>query len=155
MMEKKTKINFFDVIVLLVLIAAVFFGAYKLFFASDNSEAQQVKLTFTTKEVSDFVVDKVEVGCRMFDDNNKTDLGTLESKTVSDSLSSIVTDSGEWIITDKPDYSSMVLTSIASGKKLDNGVDIGGHTYFLGDLVVLRAGVSKVYIEITKIEIIE
>ncbi len=154
-MEKKTKINFFDIVVLLVIIASVSFGAFKLFFASDNSAEQQIKITFTTKEVSDFVVDKVEIGCRMYDDNNKTDLGTLEDKTVSDSLSSIVTDSGEWTITDKPDYSSMVLTSIANGKKLDNGVDIGGHTYFLGDFVVLRAGVAKVYIEITKIEIIE
>ena len=67
----------------------------------------------------------------MYDDNNKTELGTLQDKTVFDSLSSIITDSGEWIITDKPDYSSMVLTSVTNGKKLENGVDIGGHTYFL------------------------
>lgn len=153
-MEKKTKINFFDIAVILVLIAALSFGAFKLFFTFDSSAEQQIRITFTTKEISDFVANKVEIGCRMYDDNNKTELGTLEDKIVSDSLSSIVTDSGEWIITDKPDYSSMVLTSIANGKKLDNGVDIGGHTYFLGDFVVLRAGVAKVYIEITKIEII-
>ena len=154
-MEKKSRINFFDIFVALVIIALLAFGATKLFSGNDVASEQQIKITFTTKEVSDFVVDNVEIGCRMYDDNNKTELGTLQDKTVFDSLSSIITDSGEWIITDKPDYSSMVLTSVTNGKKLENGVDIGGHTYFLGDFVVLRAGVAKVYIEITKIEIIE
>ena len=154
-MEKKSRINFFDIIVALVIIALLVFCATKLFSGNDTASEQQIKITYTTKEVSDFVVDKVEIGCRMYDDNNKTELGTLQDKTVFDSLSSIITDSGEWIITDKPDYSSMVLTSVTNGKKLENGVDIGGHTYFLGDFVVLRAGVAKVYIEITKIEIIE
>ena len=154
-MEKKAKINFFDIIVILVLIAAIAFCAFKFFGGTDTAKQQSVKLTFTTKEVSDFVVDAVEEGCRMYDDNNKTELGNLLEKTVADSQSSIVTDSGEWVVADKPDYSSMVLTSIANGKKLDNGVDIGGHTYYIGDFIVLRAGIAKVYIEITKIEVLD
>ena len=151
----KTKINFFDILVILALLAVLAFGAYKVFGNTDSGDKQSIKLTFTTKEVSDFVVEEVAEGCRMYDDNNKIELGRLEEKSVSDSQSSIVTDAGEWIVTDKPDYSSMVLTSVAQGQKLDNGVDIGGHTYYLGDFIVLRAGVAKVYIEITKMEVLD
>lgn len=154
-MEKKMKFNIFDILVILVVVAALAFGAYKLLGGNDTGEAESIRITYTTREVSDFVVEKVEKGCRMYDDNNKVELGVLEDIQVGDSLSSIVTDSGEWVVTDKPDYSSMVITSVAKGKKLDNGVDIGGHTYYLGDFIVLRAGVAKVYIEITKIEIVD
>jgi hypothetical protein len=158
-MEKKYKIfgkiNVIDFFVIIILICAVILGVFIISGKLNNNSGQNIRLTFTAKEVSDFVIEKVEDGCRMYDDTEKVDLGRCTNIEIADSFSSIVTDDGSWIIADKPDYSSIVLQSETVGQKLDNGVEIGGQNYFIGDFIVLRAGIAKIYIEITGIEIIE
>ena len=145
-MEKKYKIfgkiNVIDFFVIIILICAVILGVFIISGKLNNNSGHNIRLTFTAKEVSDFVIEKV-------------DLGRCTNIEIADSFSSIVTDDGSWIIADKPDYSSIVLQSETVGQKLDNGVEIGGQNYFIGDFIVLRAGIAKIYIEITGIEIIE
>ena len=183
-------INIIDLFVILFIVLAAAFLGTKFLSGSDNLNATEIKITFTTKEVSDFVVDKladeckayeisefiemkqadddrvldgyddkfVEVvvteGCRMYDDTEKIELGKCTNIKVSNSRSSIVED-GVWQTSGKPDYSMLEIMSVVNGKVLDNGVEIGGETYLVGDYVVLRAGVAKVYIEITDIEVVK
>lgn len=183
-------INIIDFFVLLVVVLVAAFLGMKFLSGSDSSDATEIDITFTTKEVSDFVVDKladecdaieisdfiskkqadddrvldgfdtkfvevvVEDGCRMYDDTEKVELGKCTSIKVSNSQSSIV-EEGVWQTSGKPDYSWLEITSTVNGKVLDNGVEIGGETYLVGDYVVLRAGVAKVYIEITNIEVVK
>ncbi len=183
-------INIVDLFVLLVIVLAAAFLGMKFFGNADVGGAAEINITFTTKEVSDFVVEKladecsaneisdfidkkqaeedrvldgyenvyvetaVSEGCRMYDDTKKTELGKCTNIKVSNSSSSIVED-GVWQTSGKPDYSWLEIKSTASGKVLDNGVEIGGETYLVGDYVVLRAGVAKIYIEITDIEVVK
>lgn len=149
------KINIIDFLVVLILILAVLFGIYKVKGVLSSDNDVKIRFTFSSKEVSNFVIEKIEENCCICDDTNKSELGRCTSIEVSDSLSSIITDEGEWITTGKPDYSSLVLQSETTGKKLKNGVEIAGNDYLVGDFVVMRAGIAKVYIEITGIEIID
>ena len=183
-------INIIDLLVLVVIVLAAAFLGTKFLGGSDTEGAPEINITFTTKEVSDFVVDKladecsaseisdfidkkqadddrvldgfddkyVEVavadGCRMYDDTEKIELGKCTNIKVSNSQSSIV-EEGVWQTSGKPDYSWLEIKSTVNGKVLDNGVEIGGETYLVGDYVVLRAGVAKIYIEITDIEVVK
>ncbi len=183
-------INIVDLFVLLVIVFAAAFLGMKFLGGSENTGGSEINITFTTKEVSDFVVDKladecsaVEIsdfvekkqsdedrvldgyddmyveaavadGCRMYDDTEKIELGKCTNIKVSNSKSSIV-EEGIWQTSGKPDYSWLEIKSTVNGKVLDNGVEIGGETYLVGDYIVLRAGVAKVYIEITDIEVVK
>lgn len=183
-------INVIDLLVLLLIVFAVIFVGMRFFGGSDNSDNSEINITFTSKEVSDFVVRKLSEecsaseitdfidqkqadadrvldgyddkyvetqvldGCRMYDDTEKIELGKCTNIKVSNSQSSIVED-GVWQTSGKPDYSWLEIKSTIDGKVLDNGVEIGGETYLVGDYIVLRAGVAKIYIEITDIEVVK
>lgn len=182
-------INIFDLFVLLVIILVAAFLGKKFLFSSEDSGSSEINITFTSKEVSDFVVDKladechadeivsfidlkqsdedrvldgydeklVDVsvvdGCRMYDDTKKTELGVCTNIKVSNSKSTIV-EEGIWQTCGKPDYSWLEIKSTVKGTALDNGVQIGGETYLVGDYIVLRAGITKIYIEITAIDVV-
>lgn len=146
------KINIVDLFVILILLCALAFGITLVSGMLRADGGSSFMITYSAEEVSDFVIEKLEENCRMYDDTEKVELGRCESVETGDSLSSFVTDEGNWVIADKPDYSSLVLKASVRGKKLDNGVEIGGHDYHIGDFVVLHAGIAKVYIQITSIE---
>ena len=178
-------INIIDLLAIIIVVLAGYFVTTKFFGGSSDADASTVTITFSTKEVSDFVVEKladecsaentaaflaekaseddrihksdddvfdeITDGCRMYDDTKKVELGKCTSIKIGNSESNIV-EEGKWYMSGKPDYSRLEITSVANGRKLDNGYEIGGETYFVGDYVVLRAGVSKIYIQITNID---
>ena len=52
-------INVIDLLVILVIIAAVIFAAYKFLGSGKNSSLQDIEIVFKSDEVSDFVIDKL------------------------------------------------------------------------------------------------
>ena len=56
-------INIIDLLVLVVIVLAAAFLGTKFLGGSDTEGAPEINITFTTKEVSDFVVDKLADEC--------------------------------------------------------------------------------------------
>ncbi len=183
------KINIIDLLAVLIIIVAIVFVYFNVFSKTSNDGMEDITITFTTTEVSDFVVsklanensaknvaafidektafperiheqyrigetvfEKLDNGCRMYDDTKKAELGNLTSIRIGNSDSKIAKD-GEWFTATKPDYSHLELTSTVRGLRKENGFEIGGETYYIGDYIVLRAGITKIYIQITGFDI--
>ena len=173
----------------LIIVAAIALLCFNVFSKNSNDGMENITITYTTTEVSDFVVsklaaensakniaafideksafperihegykigetvfEKLDNGCRMYDDTKKAELGNLTSIKVGNSDAKLAKDGG-WFTVSKPDYSHLELTSTVRGTRKENGVEIGGETYYIGDYIVLRAGIAKIYIQITGFDV--
>lgn len=139
-------INVIDLLVILVIIAAVLFVAYKFSGFGKNSSLQNIEIVFKSDEVSDFVIDKLAEGCRLYDDDESIDLGTCTSFETGPSESYGTNLEGEYVLSSKPYYKSLYLNGTVKGEMGANGVVVGGHEYCIGDFIILRAGDAKLYI---------
>ena len=141
-------INVIDLLVILVIIAAVLLVAYKFLGLGKDNSLQNVEIVFKADEVSDFVIDKLKEGCRLYDDEESIDLGTCTSFATGPSESYGTNLEGEFVLSSKPYYQSLYLNGNVMAKMGPNGVIVGGHEYCIGDFIILRAGDAKLYISV-------
>ncbi len=141
-------INVIDLLVILVIIAAVLLVAYKFLGLGKDNSLQNVEIVFKADEVSDFVIDKLKEGCRLYDDEESIDLGTCISFETGPSESYGTNLEGEFVLSSKPYCQSLYLNGKVKAKMGANGVIVGGHEYCIGDFIILRAGDAKLYISV-------
>lgn len=148
------KINLIDLIIIVVIFAAVAFAVYRIFFAEKIEEivSDPVRIEFTCTEANDYTVEQLEIGAPVLDGSTEKDLGTAIDFEIDDATSYTVTDSGQVVIIDIPFSKSVVVTIDGTGELDDNGVVINGLRYGVGHSTVLFVGDCKLWGKISAID---
>ena len=147
------KINIIDLIVILVIIAAVaMFGVSRLSNRGENvaavPEGQSTYITFYAEEVSDFVVDKLEEGAKVYDVEMKSELGEVVSFDVAPAVSYASNSDGDLVLTSREKYKSVKITAKVNGIPTDYGVSVNDNQYGVGHSLTIRAGAAKIYLRV-------
>ena len=153
--NKKYKIfgiNIIDLLALVIIIAAAAFLVYKFTGIGKSSVGTSYEITYQLDEVSDFVADHLVLGCALYDDTNAVDLGICTGFETAPSITYGANSDGEFVRSSRERYLSLVLTGEVMATETENGIEVAGQQYCIGDFIVLRAGDAKLYISIYNIK---
>ena len=145
------KINIVDLIVLVVIIAAVAMFAVSKFNNSKDvvvDNEKTIYMSFYAEEISDFVADKIEIGAKVFDEDNKHVLGEVVKVETQPSVIYSVNSEGNSVLTTKENYNSVIVTAKVDGTLSDYGLVLNDFKYGVGHSMTLRAGYAKMYMRV-------
>ena len=151
------KINVIDFLLILVVVLAVAFFAVKMLGPTDGTTAKDelIRVEYFAEEVSDFVVDCINVGDSLTDDAGNIDLGTIIDIETGPSQSYGTDANGEWVLSSREHFKSLRIISEVKGRITPYGAEIEGSPYGVGHSMTLRAGTGKVWIRVSGIEKIQ
>ena len=148
------KVNIIDLLILLVILAALGFVAYR-FVVKDRTgviNTQEVTISLTGTEVSNYVVENLELGARLLDDTENNVLGYVTDIRTGPGYHYTVDNNGETVAVFPEDSSSVVITGRATGTLDANGLLIGGTRYAIGHTFVVYVGDCKLYLRISGLD---
>lgn len=148
------KVSIIDLLIVLVLLAALAFVGYR-FIKKDRSgviNTQQVYLSMTGSEVSNFVVESVQMGARVLDEAENNVLGYVTDIQTGQGYHYGLDDDGQTVAIFPEDFSSVEITCLATGTLDPNGLLIGGTRYGIGHTFVVYVGYCKMYLRISGLE---
>jgi hypothetical protein len=148
------KVSIIDLLIVLVLLAALAFVGYR-FIKKDRSgviNTQDYYLSMTGSEVSNFVVENVEMGARVLDEAENNVLGYVTDVQTGPGYHYGLDDDGQTAAIFPEDYSSITVTCKGTGTLDPNGLLLGGTRYGIGHTFVVYVGDCKMYLRISGLE---
>lgn len=156
--QKKLKFNLVDVIFLLVVLAGIAFVAMRVggldvvARLTGAASPEPYIITFTGAEVADYVVERIEVGDRMTDDEVSLNLGSVIDIQTGPAQSNSSREDGQLVLSSKEGYSSIKLTCQVQASDNGNGITVDGLNLGVGHTMVVRAGDTKMYLIVYDIQ---
>ncbi|HHW49362.1 MAG TPA: DUF4330 domain-containing protein [Clostridiaceae bacterium] len=144
------KISIVDILVLLVIIAAVAGASYKFAKSSTASpifskQEDNIRIQFYQPEVPEFIAKAVKIGDPAREALQGTSFGTVSDIVIGESVSWGADENGNSVKSSKEGYVSVLITMDAKGIIGDNGVTIGKSIYHVGETITLYAGNAGFY----------
>lgn len=155
MEQKKRKFNIIDLIVLLVILGALAFAAYRFFGSSGGKTAtgttEPYRITFFCSETPEKVADMIALGDSVTDDSCYMDLGKVVDFTVGDAQVYGNSADGKVVLSDKEGYRSVSVTVEAEAVAEENCIYVTGWSLGCGHSMVIRVGYAKLYVWVSDI----
>lgn len=160
------KINIIDLLILLIVAAALVFFAVRLIGpGSGDGDAQStpaplsktpVRITFFADDAPIVLKDRMEeqLGSSVRDwDSGKNKLGTFVSYEATDNFSYIWDETSGKLV-EIPDYSTFHLsvTSEVEGTLTEKGLNINGYQYYIGASYTICVGQTRIFCRISDFE---
>ena len=148
------KVSIIDLLIVVILLAALAFVGYR-FLTKDRSgvvNTQPFVMSMTGAEVSNYVVENLEIGARVFDDTENNVLGYVTDIQTGAGYHYGVGNNGETVALFPDDSSSVVVTCRGEGTLDPNGLLIGGTRYAIGHTFVVYVGDCKLYLRISGLD---
>ena len=119
----------------------------------DGEQTPGVALTVDEKiqiaqKLNNLGVDKIEVGSKVYDDENKQALGEVVTVEKKPSVVYYPNAQGEVVVGSKDNFQSVIITAKVDGTLSDYGLEFGGIKYGVGHSMTLRAGYAKIYLKV-------
>lgn len=150
------KINLIDLLVIIVVVAAVAFLGFKFLGpAEDTGGTQKVIVSVYCEEASTFAVDKLAVGDEIYDSAANTVLGSLSSWETGDSESYLTNPSGVIVPYSKETFRSVVAEIECAGVIGPHGVTINGTLYGIGHSMAIYSGNCKMFVRVSEIQAVD
>ncbi len=147
------KINLIDLIIVLIIIAAVVFAAMKVVSSRNKtSDVTPVRISFFTEEVPDYVAAALKEGTSVLDSTENVTIGTVESFKVGEPLGYVTDTNGEVEEVQRTGYKSVSITVLASAELGQHGATIDKILYGVGHSLTIYAGDAKMYLRISDIQ---
>lgn len=156
------KINIIDLLIVIVLVAAVLLVGYKTVAPGlgigdsaegVNGQNAEVFIEFFAEEVPDFAVDgTINNGDKVIEVGTDTMMGEVVEVEIGDSISYASDDSGNWVAGSKPNYKSVRIKCKGTADYYEHGCKIKGAKYYIGHTMTIAAGKAKLYLKISDIE---
>jgi len=147
------KINLIDLILVLIIIAAVLFAAMKVVSnRNKTSDVSPVRISFYAEEVPDYVTAALKEGTSVLDSTENVTIGTVESFKVGDPLGYVTDTNGEVEEVQRTGYKSVTITVLANAELGVHGATIDKVLYAVGHSLTIYAGDAKVYLRISDIQ---
>lgn len=151
--------NLLDIIIILVVIAAIVFAAIKV---KSNRETvntgETLKATyieFYDDDVNDFIKGHIEVGSLVKDATQSIDLGTVMEVNYVEPEDFNADMNGKVITGRKEGYTGVKIKVRTNGKLTENGMQISSYTYYVNKSMEIRAGQVALYPRVSDMGIIE
>ena len=147
------KINVIDLIIIVVIIAAIGILGYRFLgpasnVMGDNNNGQTAIVKYYIEEASDFVANQVQVGDKCSDETRNIALGTVTNVEIADADSVGTNAEGQMVKTSKPGHKSMIITTEVPATEFEHGAVIGGVKYYVGHSFTLLAGKAKLWLRV-------
>ena len=144
------KLNIIDLVIILVLIAAIAFAGFKFLAPSmsKNDSTGTAEIKFYIEEVSDFVADKIDIGDKLMDEGKNVPLGVVTNIEFGPAVSYGTNTEGVWVTSSREGFKSMILTGEVEATKFDHGMIVNASKYYVGHTFVLLAGEAKLYLRV-------
>ena len=147
------KVNLIDLIIVLVIIAAVAFVGLKVVNRADSgSTLSPVRISFFAEEAPSYVADALKVDTSVLDMTENVTIGTVESFDVGDPIGYFTDTKGQVQSVVRDGYNSITLQVLANGELSEHGVTINGVLYGVGHTLTIYAGKAKIYLRVSGIE---
>jgi len=143
------KISAIDIIILLVIIAAVAGAGYKFAKSRTTSfftdKTEKIEIEFYNEEVPDFVAKSIKIGDPCFESVQNASFGHVTAIKIDKPVSWVETEDGRFVAASKPGCSSIKVTMEANGLMGNNGVTIDKSVYYVGQTITLYVGNSALF----------
>lgn len=152
------KINIIDLLIILVIAAALIFVALKVLAPDNNSNAPQtskVQISFYATEIEPGFEDALTEDAPLYEDLTNISLGQLKSWTVEPCYEYQVGPNGDAVKVEIPNNYFANLTAEASGSVTSDGLHVGSGLYCVGAHYTIHIGTAKVYAECSGITVID
>lgn len=150
------KINIIDAIIVIILLAALLFGAYKFgLFSPEKATAavaDKIRLVFYQEEVNNFTVENAKLQDPVTETLQNAYLGDVVDIKADKSVSWGYDKDGRQVKSTKEGYSSVLITTETTGTIGSSGILTGGSKYYIGQLMTLRVGTSTFYCRLYEAE---
>ncbi len=154
--KKKIRFNVVDAIIIIAVLAVVaVFGYSQLKGRMETSSGKTIQMQFMAEEVSEFVLENMEIGDSVMDDGTNSELGTITDIQVEDAASYGTNSDGEYVLSSRPGYKKVIITTEVRGTEYEHGAILGGTKYSVGHSLTIRAGKAKIYLRIYDIQVKE
>lgn len=146
------KVNIVDLLIILVILAAVAFLGLKFFGPKgEATAAAPFKMTLICDESPDYVVEQLKKGVEVWDATDSVVLGTLTDFTVGPASSNMADSNNNVIHFSREGHSSVTLYIEGNGESGTHGVTIDGNLLAIGHSMNVYAGDCKLYLKISEL----
>lgn len=148
------KINIIDLLIILIVIAAVVFFATKMFSPAKEStkaDTTKVAITFYADEAPMNVTDMLVEGAPSFEETTNVGFGNVTSFSSEEAYGWMSDAEGNLIKGPLVGYEYLTVSVEVDGSLNDNGVYLGGRLYCVGANYTMHFGKVMVYAKITSI----
>lgn len=144
--QKKTRFNMVDVLFLLVVLVGVLFIVLRTAGRETAKElpGEYYAVTYIGEAVPSYMLDLLEMGADVTDDEMIFSLGTVVDIQRGPSVFYNVDSSGNMVKSSRDDYESLLLTCRVEGVDNGFGITADGLALGVGHSIVLRADKAKI-----------
>ncbi len=147
--KKKGRFNIIDLIVIILLVLAVVFIAYKLLPKnSDNVETQKVRITYYMEKCADFVPAHTQIGDALYVSDTNLQLGVVTDIRVEDYRPNIESANDE-------NYCSIYITGEVDALMSEHGPLVDNALFGIGHTMVIYAGMGKYYVAVYDADLVQ
>ena len=147
MEEKKTakkRFTLLDAVIILVVIAALAFVAYKMMPTGSTAAYEDVTLSFYAPDVPDYVAEQLYVGAPVVDADRNVYLGKVVDIQIEGSVFWSANGKGIQTVSPMDDYRAVTITTRVSGEASAYGIRLSSVEYSVGHTLAIRAGFAKI-----------
>lgn len=151
------KVNIIDLLIILVIVAAIAFVGKRFFAGNDNDYGtpERVRLTFYADEAPALLSGKAEAGEPVTDYDNSTSLGTLSSYESEDAYTyTYDATAGEAVKVPVPNVCFLTFSCETEGYVAADGLRINGFQYCIGGSHTICVGRARVNCRLANFEVI-
>ena len=146
------KINIIDLLVIIVILAAVCFALFRYVLPkADKGEEQTCEMVLFCHDAPRFTAEQVKVGDSVWDQSYDVDLGTVKSVEILPLMETQTGPDGRTVSTESDWLVSVVLVLDSKGIKEEHGLRVDGSLYASGHTMTVFAGEAKLYLKVREI----
>lgn len=147
-------VSVIDIFVIAVILIIIIFGALQLGGGSGIGILQSpvpVSMSFTIENLETFTTNSINIGDPVADNLTGVSFGNITSINTNPTIEYNPNSDGILIASFLPDHYHLVISTLIEGFRVQNGVWISGHTFLIGEQIVIRAGNTNIFMLISDI----
>ena len=144
------KINIIDLLIILIVIAALIFVGLKVLAPDSNSgetQSSKVRIGFYAAMVEEGFENVFYEGAPLYEDLTDVSLGKLTDWNIEPEYEYQVNDNGETIKVEHTNNHFVNITAEVNGTMASDGLHIGSSLYCVGAHYTIHVGTGKIYVE--------
>ena len=146
------KINIVDLLIVLVVIAALCFVVFRYVLPQkDSGDIEKRELVLYCHDTPKFTARQIKEGAKVWDQALDVDLGTVKSFEIMPLYDTVAGPDGKIHQVESDWLCSVRLVLDSDGVMEDHGIKIGGELYGSGHTMTVFAGEAKMYLKVEEI----
>ena len=155
MIDKKGRlfgrISLVDIFVVSVFLAIVLFGVMRFGNTSGIGileTPQPLVMSFVIENLETFTADSISIGDPVFGVQTGVNFGHIIDIVRRPTIEYHANDQGLLVASHRPNHYQVIITAAFEGFPMQNGVWVMGHTFLVGEYIVVGAGSTNIFMNI-------